>query len=406
MKRLFLSSLAIAALLVASCSSDDDAPTTPPTTGPTLDGTIASQDDDDLIVTDLKGNITGDITLAASEAWVLTGSLTVKSGQTLTIEAGTTIKAKAGGTDVFLAVEQGAKIEAKGTAAAPIKFTSNAANPRPGDWGGIVIAGKTPTNKGATAESEVAGLNYGGTDNADNSGTLTYVIAEYTGAKINGDQEFNGVSFYTVGTGTTINNIAVFNGADDGIEFFGGTVNVENVLCVNIKDDMFDGTEGYNGTLTNLFGVRENGFNDATEDPRGIEFDSNGSNNAATPVSMPTFEKVTVLNLSEITPLKSGAEIRRGTEATINNAFFGTVGSASFGNRVDTKDDKGNGTVTFTNAVQQGNVGDDKAGGTITGTFTTDNDAITVATDGTISVKAGVGADFSKFAWTGYKLKN
>ncbi|WP_025664387.1 MULTISPECIES: hypothetical protein [Aquimarina] len=404
MKKLRFLPILVIAATIFSCSSDDDSPAPTPSE-PTKDGTIASQDDPDLDEADLKGNITGDITLAASKSWVLSGPLTVKSGQTLTIEAGTTVKAKAGGTDVYLAVEQGAKIEAKGTAAAPIKFTSDAANPRPGDWGGIVIAGKTPTNKGATAESEVAGLNYGGTDNADNSGTLTYVIAEYTGAKINGDQEFNGISLYTVGTGTTINNIAIFNGADDGIEFFGGTVSVENVLCVNIKDDMFDGTEGYTGTLTNLFGVRENGFNDATEDPRGIEFDSNGSNNAATPVSKPTFEKVTVLNLSEITPLKAGAEIRRGTEATINNAFFGTVGKASFGNRVDTDDKKGNGSVTFTNAIQQGDVGDDKVGGTITGTFTTDNDAITVAADGTVTVKAGVGADFSKFAWTNYTVK-
>ncbi|PKV48327.1 hypothetical protein ATE84_0325 [Aquimarina sp. MAR_2010_214] len=404
MKKLkFLSILVIAAVIFA-CSSDDDTPTKP-SADPKKDGEIASQDDPDLDEADLKGNITGNITLAASKTWLLTGSLTVKSGQTLTIEAGTTVKAKAGGTDVYLAVERGAKIEAKGTAAAPIKFTSDATNPRPGDWGGIVIAGKTPTNKGANAETEVAELKYGGTDNADNSGTLTYVIAEYTGAKINGDQEFNGISLYTIGTGTTINNIAVFNGADDGVEFFGGTVNVENILCVNIKDDMFDFTEGYTGTLTNLFGVRESGFNDATENTRGIEGDSNGSNNAATPVSMPTFEKVTVLNLSKITPLKAGAEIRRGSEVTINNLFFGTLNDATFGNRIDTKDSKGNGTVTFTNAIQQGAVGDDKIGGTITGAFTTDNDAITVATDGTVTIKAGVGADFSKFAWTKYTVK-
>ncbi|GGX08316.1 hypothetical protein [Aquimarina muelleri] len=405
MKKLRFLPIFVIAATIFSCSSDDDAPTTPPTGGPTLDGIIATQDDDDLIVADLKGNVTGNITLAASEDWVLTGPLTVKSGSTLTIEAGTTIKAKAGVTDVYLAVEQGAKIEAEGTASAPIKFTSNASNPRPGDWGGIVIAGKTPTNKGATAESEVAGLNYGGTDATDNSGTLTYVIAEYTGAKINGDQEFNGISLYTVGTGTTINNIAVFNGADDGIEFFGGTVSVENILCVNIKDDMFDFTEGYNGTLTNLFGVRESDFNDGTEDPRGIEGDSNGSNNAATPVSKPTFEKVTVLNLSKITALKAGAEIRRGTEAVINNLFFGTLNGASFGNRIDTKDDKGNGTITITNAVYQGVVGVDNLGGTITGTFTEDTAAITVGADDVVTVKAGVGADFSKFAWTNYTVK-
>ncbi|MFC5048058.1 hypothetical protein ACFSTE_01425 [Aquimarina hainanensis] len=403
MKTIKFLSICALSVLAFSCSSDDDN-NGGGNDNKKFDLEIDAQDDFD--AQDFKGNINTNIKLSASTEYLLTGPLKVKSGNTLTIEAGTIIKAKSGRTDVFLAVEQGAKIEAKGTAAAPIRFTSDASNPAPGDWGGIVVAGKTPTNKGATAETEVAGLNYGGTDTEDNSGTLSYVIAEYTGAKINGEQEFNGISLYTIGTKTTINNIAVFNGADDGVEFFGGTVNVENILCVNIKDDMFDFTEGYTGKITNAFGVREKDFSDATEDPRGIEGDSNGSNTAATPVSKPTFENVTIINLSADTALKSGAEIRRGSEVTINNLFFGTVGTASFGNRIDTKDDKGDGTVTITGAVQQGNVGEDKIGGTINGTFTTNDNAITIGADNVVSIANGVGADFSKFSWTNYTVKN
>ena len=394
-----LSILAISASIMVGCSDTD--PILTPDTG--FDLEINGQNDFD--PKDLKGNINADITLSSGIEYLLSSSLKVKEGYTLTIEAGTVIKCKAGGTDVFLAVERGAKLNANGTSANPIIFTSSATNARAGDWGGIVIAGKARTNKGDEAETEVAGLKYGGTADNDNSGTLTYVRTEYTGAKINGDQEFNGISLYSVGSGTTINNLFISYGADDGIEFFGGTVNVTNVMCINIKDDMFDFTGGYTGTMDNMFGVRENGFNDATEDPRGIEGDSNGSDPAATPVSSPTIKNVTVLNLSEITPLKSGAEIRRGTTATIQNALFAAYGNASFGNLIDTKDDKGNGTLTITDSYKMGAVGNNKEGGAITGTVTEDTEAIT-ANGNTLTIKPGRGADFTKFAWTNYVLQN
>ncbi|WBX73879.1 hypothetical protein PG913_01120 [Tenacibaculum pacificus] len=392
----FLSILAVSASIMVGCSDDNPTPTP---TG--FDLEINSQEDFD--PKDLKGNINADITLKSGVEYLLSSSLRVKEGKVLTIEAGTKILCKSGNTDVYVAVERGAKLNANGTAAKPIVFTSDATSPRAGDWGGIVIAGKARTNKGDEAETEVAGLKYGGTEDNDNSGTLTYVKAEYTGAKINGDQEFNGVSLYSVGSETTINNLFISNGADDGIELFGGTVNVTNVMCVNIKDDMFDFTGGYTGTMDNMFGLRESNFNEATEDPRGIEGDSNGSDATATPISSPTIKNVTVLNLSKNTPLKSGAEIRRGTTATIENALFAAYGDASFGNLIDTKDDKGNGTLNITGAYKMGAVGDNKEGGTITGTVTEDAEAITANGDA-LTVKAGRGANFTKFAWTNYSL--
>ncbi|MGY5355263.1 hypothetical protein [Wenyingzhuangia sp. IMCC45467] len=395
MKKLILSMLAIAALTFTSCTSDDNNDIV------TEEGVIKSESD--IVIGDLQGTVEANITLKKGVDYLLTGSLLVKDGYTLTIEKGAVIKVDAGRTDTYVAVEQGAKIMAAGTASEPITFTSNATNPKAGDWGGIVIAGKTQTNKGDSVQSEVAGLNYGmpaaQAIPADNSGVLTYVIAEYTGAKINGDAEFNGFSFYTVGSGTTINNLVVKYGADDGVEFFGSTVDVDNILCVNIADDMFDFTGGYTGTITNAFGVREADFDLATEDPRGIEGDSNSSDATATPISTPTFNGVTILNLNQTVALKAGAEIRRGTEATINNAAFIAAGAATFDNLIDTKDDNGNGSVTVTNAYSQGAVGDNKVGGTITGTVTVEADLYVGS-----AVKVSRGADFSVFSWTGYAL--
>ncbi|GGZ88846.1 hypothetical protein [Algibacter mikhailovii] len=376
------------ATLIIGCSSDDSNRTIDP-----------PNDGGDIIGSELIGDITADSKLLASVDYIMTGSVTVKAGATLTIEPGTTIKAKSGRTDVFLAVERGAKLIAKGTASNPIVFTSDASSPKAGDWGGLVLAGKAPSNKGLDVQSEVAGLLYGGTETNDNSGELSYVIAEYTGAKINGEQEFNGISFFGIGNQTVVNNIVVSNGNDDGIEFFGGTVNVTNVYCANIADDMFDWTGGYTGTITNAFGVRNQGFDAATDDPRGIEGDSNSSDATAAPISTPTLNNVTILNLNPDVQLKAGAEIRRGTVATINNIFFAAYGSASYGNRIDTKDDKGNGFLTVLNANAQGNVGDDKEGGAINGTVTEITDGFTVPADNTIEFKAGIGADLTAFDW-------
>jgi len=388
MKTLKTLILTACAVSIMSCSNDDNNRGITPTGNP-----------GDIVENELSGDISEDSKLLASLEYTLTGPLTVKEGATLTIEPGTVIKAKSGRTDVFLAVERGAKLIAKGTATQPIRFTSDAASPIAGDWGGIVLAGKAASNKGTDVQSEVAGLFYGGTTDDDSSGELSYIIAEYTGAKINGEQEFNGISFFGVGSGTVVNNIVVSNGNDDGIEFFGGSVNVTNVYCANIADDMFDWTGGYTGTITNAFGVRNNGFDAATDDPRGIEGDSNSSNATAAPISTPTLNNVTILNLNPNVALKAGAEIRRGTQATINNILFAAYGDASFGNRIDTADDKGNGTLTITDAVAQGNVGTDKVGGAITGTVATITDGITVSDNNTVESKTGIGADLTAFDW-------
>lgn len=389
MKKFLL--ISVLAATFASCS-DDDTPVNPPVT-PVADGIITSLTDVDYSATDLKGNIGANISLPVGE-YILSGALVVKAPFTLTIAPGTTFKATPGGTSVYVAVEQGAKINAAGTAALPILFTSNSGNKRSGDWGGLLIMGKAPLSGGGTSTTEVVDFTYGGTDTNDNSGVLTYVIVEYTGARINGDKEFNGMTFYGVGKGTTVNNIVSNFGDDDAIEFFGGSVNVTNVLVVNAKDDMFDWTQGYTGTIDNAYGIRELGFNDVTSDPRGIEADGNLDGLSPTQAGQ---SDVIVTNLTivsnSIVPLNDVIKIRRGSKATITNCLvkLGATAPAP-GDLVDCSDSLGSAaagtTVTLVGIGVNLNLADNNLG---------TNNATVNATAGSTG-----GANTSVFAWTGY----
>jgi len=385
--------LAGAVLTFSSCSDDDDKDPVE-----TPDGKIESQDDIDLVVNDLQGEVTGDITLFADEDWILTGPLRVSAGGKLTIEAGATIKAEAGGTDVFIAIERDAEIQAVGTAAEPITITSNAANPEPGDWGGLLIMGYAPITGGQSAVTEVVDFIYGGNEAADDSGDISYVILEYTGARINGEKEFNGLTLYGVGSGTTISNVAVFHGDDDGFEWFGGTVNASNLLTVNSKDDMFDWTQGWSGTATNLYGRREAGFDAVSTDPRGLEGDGNldGLTPSLTPQSNPTITNLTIENQSTLAgAMVDVVKVRRGSGANITNALV------IFGNTVPAPDD----FVDCTDGSGHAKAGTTiNISGTGTNLNTSDNkpgdNAATITIPGTPNT--GVANPSTVFGWTGY----
>ena len=246
MKKIFVSLAFIAAVTFVSCGDDD---TTDVETVVNTDKTI------------LPGNIVENTTLDADKEYALTGSLLVNDGATLTIPAGTKIEATAGGTSVFIAVLKGGKIEINGTADNPVVMSSE--NGIAEDWGGLTICGNAKTSAGATeatdllavgeAEAEVGGFIYGGSDVADNSGTIEYLVIRGTGAQINADSQYNGISFYAVGSGTTVNNIAVIDGADDGVEFFGGSVEATNLYIENCEDDAVDWTEEWDGGLTDVY---------------------------------------------------------------------------------------------------------------------------------------------------------
>ena len=199
----------------------------------------------------MNGSLDEDYTLNSNTIYNLNSSFVVQSGATLTIPAGTRIQAENGGTSVYIAVLKGGKIDIQGTSSSPVYMGSASGNP--GDWGGLTICGDATTTAGANAEAEVGGFIYGGTNDADNSGSINYLIIKGTGAQINADSQYNGVSLYAVGSGTTISNVAVINGSDDGFEFFGGTVSASNLYLENNEDDSIDWTEGWSGTIDNAY---------------------------------------------------------------------------------------------------------------------------------------------------------
>ena len=382
---------ATTAILCASCTLDND------------DQNTGGNTNNEVTAQNLAGNLTTDLRLSSGIAHNLIGALLVKDGATLTIDAGTRINALAGGTDVYILVEKGGKIIADGTADNPIIFTSNATNPQPGDWGGIILNGKAPLSRQSGSESNSASevntsILYGGNIADDTSGILDYVKIEYSGARIDDEAEHNGLTLNGVGSGTVISNIAILNGDDDAIEFFGGTVNATNILVINAKDDMFDFTQGYTGTCTNLYGVRENGFTAVTSDPRGIEADGNLDGNTPTDSNQSVFtiDKVTIINNAENVALSDGIKIRRGATATITNAFIRLGTGATYADVIDLKDSKGDatdatsiiGVANTENGLDIADVKNTTSGGA------------------TINLSAGTtgGADTSVFAWTGYSF--
>ncbi|WP_347923081.1 hypothetical protein [Pontimicrobium sp. SW4] len=263
----------------------------------------------------LQGTVTGNVTLDASINYVLNSSYIVQDGGKLTIPAGTKITARDGGTGVYIAVLKGGEIDIQGTSDNPVVISS--ANANPGDWGGLTICGKATTTAGIDAEAEVGGFIYGGTFDDDSSGSITYLVIKGTGAQINSESQYNGISFYAVGSGTTIENISVINGADDGVEFFGGTVSATNVYLENNEDDSVDWTEGWNGTVTNTYISHTiAGFSTAFE---GDKINNN-----------PQFVNVTAISTVGGTAL----QFKKQSGATITNLYL-----SGYDTNIDMKDD-------------------------------------------------------------------
>lgn len=386
MKKLILSVIAIASIAFTSCETDDIV-------------IVGGGTDESL---NLAGNVLENRTLTAGNAYVLNGPMFIKSGATLTIEPGTTITAQAGGTDVYLLVERGGRIVADGTANAPIRFTSSSRTPAA--WGGVIIngnafiSGQNPQGQNEAGTEVNTGILFGGDNDTEDSGILDYVIIEYTGARIDGDAEHNGLTLNGVGSGTTLSNIWIANGDDDAIEFFGGSVNASNIFVLNAKDDMFDVTQGYRGTLTNLYGVREAGYVAVTSDPRGIEADGNldGNSPSDNTQSVFTVNNLTIATYGNSVDFSDLIKVRRGATATINNALAGTFGTATASDFIDFYDDKGTSSdASVVNATANGTADgtDNKFSGTNGSTTATAN----VTTTNT-------GTDSSLFAWTGYSF--
>ena len=289
-------------LFATSCSSDED-----PVNNPGDGG-------EDTYV--LDSDITENVTLETGKTYTLNGGVHVKSGATLTIQPGVTIVAQHDETVDYILIEQGAKIDAQGTAAQPIVMTSE--KREAGAWGGLHICGYAHTNNGS-GKSEIGNAPYGGNNDADNSGTLKYIRLEYTGYAFDEEHEANGVSFYGVGNGTTVEHLQAYQGSDDGFEFFGGSVNVKYMVVTSCSDDSFDWTEGWNGKAQFLVAYQEGESSLGYACDCLMECDNNGTNNAATPVAHPTIANATLIGNGGDA---QGVRLRAGTQVELYNTII------------------------------------------------------------------------------------
>lgn len=371
----------------------------------------------------LAGTYTSDKTLTADKIWKLSGRVFIADGATLTIPAGTIIKAEGGtGTDSsFICIARGGKIDAQGTAEKPIIMTSVADDIQIGQkngsnldasnvglWGGLLVLGKAPGSfKNDVVEYQIEGIPaeetnglYGGNDPADNSGVINYLSIRHGGTSIGEDNEINGLTLGGVGTGTSISNVEVIGNQDDGIEFFGGTVNASNLLVWGQGDDGLDIDQSYSGTINNAI-VIANSSSDHGLEIDGPEGSMEGS-----------------FKLENITLIGDGsaangeyADFRKGALGSVNNLYaYGFQSGKDF--ELDAEADSASfeaGTLTFSNieivipdgsSLTGGDLFNDKsetpnamfedaknlAGETFAKSVTQDNKS--------------VGADLSVFAWT------
>lgn len=269
----------------------------------------------------VSGTFENDRTWTSDAVWYLDGSVFIgddssSTSATLTIEAGTIIKGIPGITPGLLVITRYSQINAVGTALNPIVFTSAMAEGErdAGDWGGLVINGRAPTNEGVDVAGEGNSGLYGGNVPDDNSGTLMYVRVEFAGRVFTSEDELNGIAFQGVGSGTTVDYIQVHQNKDDGVEFFGGTVNVSHVVITGCQDDSLDWTSGWQGSAQYVVIQHYPNSGD-----RGIEADNLEANHAAAPVSNPTIANLTMIanDSSDV-----GILLRRGTQASIYNSII------------------------------------------------------------------------------------
>jgi hypothetical protein len=305
----------------------------------------------------ISGELTQDLTLANDGTiYQLQGSVFVGDDDTetvLTIEPGVTVFADPAEDLTFLTVRRNSKIMAVGTKDAPIVFTPAAEGDRSrGMWGGMIINGNAPLNVGSEAEGEGNTGKYGGDDPADSSGTLKYVRIEFAGDKITEENELNGLALQGVGSATTVDYVQVHMNSDDGIEFFGGTVNAKHLVLTGIGDDSLDWTHGWQGNVQ--FAVVEQ-FDD--EGDRGIEADNNGDDMVATPQSQPTISNVTLIGGEQG---DTGLLLRVGTGANLYNIVITDFADAcididdfaTFESAWDGSDYSG--TLTMVNSIVNG----------------------------------------------------
>ncbi len=293
-------------------------------------------------IVNVTADITTNTTWYATKTYKMSGLIYVRNNATLTIQAGTLIKGVYSSTGTALVITKGAKINAVGTATSPIVFTSaKAAGSRlAADWGGIILLGKAGFNLNAGVNNiegitATANTEYGGGTTPiddDNSGALKYVRIEYGGFVFSPNNEINGLTFGSVGRGTTIDYVQVSYSGDDSFEWFGGSVNCKHIVAYKGLDDDFDTDNGYKGIVQFALGIRDPSISDnpAVSTSEGFESDNNASTlEAATGYdnTAAIFTNCTLLGPSKRAAVVASGfaralRLRRSTELKIYNSIF------------------------------------------------------------------------------------
>lgn len=352
LKSLTLSAAFAATLLATSCSSDEPQSSTAQQ-DPTVSykGNVAYSSG--LLFNEGKelGNgsqhfhFTGDVTLPKG-TYLMKGWIYVDAGAKLHIPAGTIIKGDKQ-TMAALIVEPGGYVEMNGTQTEPIVMTSAQApgSRRPGDWGGLIICGKARNNQNTMQIEGGPTTIHGGTNDADNSGVYRYVRVEFAGFPFDTDKEINGITFGSVGSGTTVDHLQVSYSNDDSFEWFGGAVNCKHLVAFKGWDDEFDTDNGFSGSVEYALSIRDPRIAD-TSQSNGFESDNNASGAETTPFTSATFKHITFIgpktaknadfknnadfitagdvypnNGSKLGKFQAAMQIRRGSKLNVENAL-------------------------------------------------------------------------------------
>jgi len=275
---------------------------------------------------ELRGELTTTKTLEAGSTYNLIGGYQVKGGGNLIIEEGVTINATRtiDGQPDYIIVEQGGKITAIGTKERPIVMTST--RQQAGAWGGVHICGRAPINlAGRTGLSEIGDAPFGGNIVDDNSGIMRYVRLEYTGFAFSETKESNGLTLYGVGNGTTLEYLQTYKGADDGFEWFGGTVNAKYLVSTHSEDDSFDWTDGWVGKGQFWVAIQDQTPPDTSGTANGdclIEADNREDNFSNTPQSHPILANITLIGNNDTNAQQRGIRLRAGTAVELYNVLI------------------------------------------------------------------------------------
>ncbi len=347
MKKLAFASLLVLAACMTSCSSDNDPVTNPdepsqpdqPAEKYTWGTDNGLKSCDHILFSEVDnsenpdgaqiGNGDAEFVFNGKQTlkkgtYLLKGWVYIADGAELTIEPGTVIKGDKQ-TKASLICERGGKLIAKGEANAPIVFTSEeaAGSRKPGDWGGIILCGKAKNNQ---QEMQIEGgprTKHGGDNDADNSGVLSYVRIEFAGYPFQTDQEINGLTLGSVGSGTQIDHVQVSYSNDDSFEWFGGAVNCKYLVAYHGWDDDFDTDNGFSGAVQYGLSVRDAKIADKSQS-NGFESDNNASGSDVSPYTCATFSNITFIGPK----LQSGVQFENTTDFITGGSMNPNNGSA------------------------------------------------------------------------------